>query len=128
MDSGLSIVRGIQTTLADTVAVLECEAQSMASVIALSCNQLICNEGSGMMIHDASFGTYGSGSNSLRQAEFLKANLDGIFRDAYEGFLTSEEMSSVFDNASEVYLNAEEVIERWNNKVSKTDEEENKDD
>ena len=122
-DSGMALVRAIQNTNSDTIAIIERNCMSMGALIAVSCKQLIVNKGANMMIHDVQFGTYGSGSNNKRYVDFIKRDSDILMRELFTNFLTEEEFDEIINNSSEIYLNDEEIIERWNRKVELDDEE-----
>ena len=121
-DSGMALVRAIQNTSSDTIAVIERNCMSMGAVVAVSCNQLIVNKGANMMIHDIQFGTCGSGSNNKRYVDFIKSESDKEMEELFKEFLTEVEMKEVIYNSSDLYLNDEQIIERWNNKVEKMTE------
>ena len=119
-DSGMALVRAIQNTNSDTVAVIERNCMSTGAVGAVSCNQLSVNNGANRRTHQV--GAYGSGSNNKRYVDFIKSESDKEMEELFKDFLTEDEMREVVYNSSELYLNDEQIIERWYNKVVKMTE------
>ncbi len=85
-------------------------AASMASIIALSGDELIMNKGTTAMIHDPLNITYGNASDHQKSIEILngiKANMISIYSEALNK--TDEEISEIMSN--ETWYSAEEAVE-----------------
>lgn len=90
---------------------------SAATVIALQSDTLTIADHSAFMIHNYSSGVSGKGGEIEAQQKFMTKNLKRAFSTYYQGFLTSREITSVIGDKDK-WLSAEDVRERWNNKLS----------
>lgn len=111
LKTALAIINAIEQTEADTVAVIEGEAASAGSLIAMHCQNIELNPYSTLFIHSESFGSAGKRSEVKAQVEFNLDWVENIFRNSYHGFLTEEEMQQVLDGR-DMYFNAEEILQR----------------
>ena len=111
LKTALAIINAIQQTEADTVAVIEGEAASAGSLIAMHCQNVELNPYSTMFIHSESFGSAGKRSEVKSQVEFSLDWVENVFRNSYYGFLTDEEMDKVLEG-KDYYFNAEQILER----------------
>jgi len=65
------------------------------------------------MIHNySSSGMQGKGHEMKARQQFIDRQLNRAFRDYYIGFLTEEEMSDIIEG-KDIWLDHEEVSERW---------------
>lgn len=97
---------------AEVWSVLEGEAHSAGSLIALSANAgMQVKSHSAMMIHNAKFGVIGTAQNIYDEVEFSKKYLNRIISEVYADFLTEEELNDVLKN-KEIWLDEFEIGER----------------
>lgn len=107
-------IRGLANlTQARTVAVVG-DVASAGTVLALSFDEIIILDNIEFMIHNYSGGTAGKGHEIYAHVKFLEEEMPKIFKDYYNGFLTEDEMKRVI-NGEDIYLNATQVAERWDN-------------
>lgn len=115
VDGAVSIINALNRTEAQTVAVLDGVAASAASLIALSCNEVVVSENARLMVHSASGVTGGTMGNTAAYSAFIDAELRKLMTKVYLGYMTQEELDDVFKGC-EVWHNAEQIIERLKNK------------
>jgi ATP-dependent protease ClpP protease subunit len=116
VDTAVNICNAIRSTEAQTISVIETYAISAASLFVMSTDSVIAMPHSYMMIHPASYG-YVEDMKKLRKfVEFHDKRLMEIMHDFYEGFLSKEEIESTVEHSMEIWLTADEVIERLTNR------------
>ena len=121
VDSAFMIREAILNCQATTVAHLFGAVASAATVIALSCNDLIVSPFLSFMVHNYSHGTGNDSGNRIKNyVDFTDRELKRAFRSIYKGFLTEEEMMDVTERDKEIWLNEVEVAERWINYSTKS--------
>lgn len=112
VDAGLQLINFMKQCQAKIIGVLHCNAASMGSGLALSCDELILNEHSTMMIHTASYGAYGKETDVKAHVDFFNKSNERFIRNLYTHFLSEEEILRVLDG-KEIWLHSEEIAERW---------------
>ena len=116
VDSAVSICNAIRTTEAQTISVIQSYACSAASLFTMVTDSVIAMPHSYVMIHPAMY-SYGEDMKKLRKfVEFHDKRLMEMFHDFYEGFLSEDEIESMVENSMEIWLTADEVIDRLNNR------------
>ena len=116
VDSAVSICNAIRTTEAQTIAVIQSYACSAASLFIMTTDSVIAMPHSYVMIHPAMYG-YGEDMKKLRKfVEFHDKRLMEVFHDFYEGFLSEDEIENMVENSMELWLTADEVIDRLNDR------------
>lgn len=115
IDSAFFIIDAIKDSVAHVVAYLSGTVASAATVITLACDELVVSKYLSFMIHNYSTGMQGKGHELKAYQNFTDRELNRAFKEIYEGFLTEDEMDKVIDG-SDIWLNEEEVVERWANK------------
>ena len=106
-----SLLSALEETEASSMAILEGEVASAASIIALSCDTVIVASNATMMIHNISFGSNGKMSDVQRHVEFTKRQSERLIDSTYEGFLSPEEIKDVHKGL-EIWLDADEILVR----------------
>ena len=96
-----------------TVAIIG-DCASADTIIPLAFDELEVMPNIEFMIHNYSSWVGGKHHEILSQADFLKAEMPEVFRRYYQDFLTYEEATIVI-NGGDIYLNSEQVTERWKN-------------
>lgn len=90
---GLSLIlSAISDTPANTIAHIQGECHSAASMLALSCNNVIVSPYASMLVHYISYGAVGKGSDIYQKVHFTQRNSIDVFKEIYKGFLTEDEM------------------------------------
>lgn len=64
-----------------------------------------------MMIHEASWGVVGKGSNNKSQNDFHVKQTEKLVRKVYEGFITQKEIESVL-TGTEFWFDSDEIQSR----------------
>lgn len=91
LDTGLMLINGIRTCKATVTAYVH-EAASMATCIALACDNWVLGEFSYFMLHTATWHAFGKDQEVLSQVDFMKGYVDQFLKSMYTGFLTSQEL------------------------------------
>lgn len=105
-------IRGLaELTKARTIAVIG-DVASAGTILALSFDDIVVMPNIEFFIHNYSGGVGGKGHELYAHAAFLQKEMPKIFEDFYKVFLSPEEISDVL-SGQDLYLNAEEVEERW---------------
>lgn len=86
---------------------------SAGTIIAMGCDTIEVADFTDFMIHNYSHGANGSGSKVKEYVNFTDLEFTKAARTIYEGFLTSEELESISLDDKEIWLNKDQVLERW---------------
>ena len=78
-----------------------------------------------MMIHTSSGCSFGKQSDIKKEEEFFNPWLEDFFNEIYKNFLTKKEIQNVLDG-HDMWLRADEVVERFKKKVDIINRENNK--
>jgi len=111
LDTALSIIEGIRNSPAYVSAFLIGACHSAASMIALTCDQLIITDSANMLVHSASFGSAGTTGNVKSHTDFVVKQTNKLLDHIYEGFLSKEEIEDV-KLGVELWLDAGEIKKR----------------
>lgn len=111
LDSACAIITAMQCSNAEIKAFLMGAAHSAASMITMYCTQVHVFNSAYMMAHTASFGSVGNTSTVKSHTDFTVAQVEKLLDDAYEGFLTKEELAKV-KNGVEVWFDSEQIVAR----------------
>lgn len=113
-------IRGLASmTKAKTIAIVG-DVASAGTILALSFDEMIVLPNIEFMIHNYSGGAGGKGHEIYSHVEFLQKEMPRIFKDFYDVFLTDEEIADVI-SGNDLYLNSEQVAERWERKMQYQD-------
>jgi ATP-dependent protease ClpP protease subunit len=107
------IREAILKSKACTIAHLSGTVASAATVIGLSCDDLLVSPFLSFMAHNYFHGVQGTGNQVKDYVDFTDRELKRAFRLIYTNFLTEEEIQLVTERDKEVWLNEVEVAERW---------------
>lgn len=94
IDTGLMLINGIRGCKAPVTAYIH-EASSMATCIALACDNWVLGEFSYFMLHTATWGVIGKDQEVISQVEFMKNYIDKFLKSMYSGFLTPSELATL---------------------------------
>lgn len=115
-------IRGLaELTKARTIAVIG-DVASAGTILALSFDDIVVMPNIEFFIHNYSGGVGGKGHELYAHAAFLQKEMPKIFEDFYKAFLTPSEILEVL-SGQDLYLNAEEVEQRWEKVLQHRDEE-----
>jgi ATP-dependent protease ClpP protease subunit len=123
--TAIQIVTQIKTCSAQVVCQIESTCASAATMVALACDGMICYPHGYMMIHTSSGFSYGKQSDIKKQEDFYNPWLEDFFTEIYKHFLTKKEISEVLDG-KDMWLNANDVMERFKKRVDIINRETNK--
>ena len=99
---------------APIVGVIGVSVASACSAIALECDEIQVTDLSTMLVHAISYGAGGTESAVYKKAIFNKKLNERWIKRHFEGFLTEEQMSEAL-KGEDVLLDADEIVEAWNN-------------
>lgn len=111
LNSALIFKNCIENCEADVVAIIEAEAYSAASLIALSCPSIEVKPYATMMLHSASFGSGGSVQNVRDHVEFTGRHAETLMEEVYKGFISDEELLDL-KKGRELWFDYKEIGER----------------
>ena len=111
LDTAGAIISGILSSQAEVTAFLMGACHSAASLIAMYCHAVHVYDTAYMMVHTASFGSSGNTPTVKAHTDFTIKQCEKLMKDAYEGFLTEDELKKVL-NGIELWYNAEEIKPR----------------
>jgi len=110
--SGLvSLLTAMRKTNAETVANINGDCHSAASMLAMHCNSVYISPFSSMMVHFVSYGVYGKATDIKSQVIHTHETNEQFFRDTYRLFLSDEEIEKCI-NGFELWLDADQIAER----------------
>lgn len=111
LTSAVVLRNAIKDCQADVVAVIEAEAYSAASLIALSCPAIEVKPYATMMCHSASFGSSGSVQNVRDHVEFTGRHAEAVMEEVYKEFLTPLEFEDL-QKGCELWFDYDQINER----------------
>jgi ATP-dependent protease ClpP protease subunit len=111
VDSAISIINAIGNTSAEVVGIIDNEASSAGSLIALSCPNLVVAPYSTIMIHNWFGGGSGKGGDLVTQVNYSNDMLRKLMTEVYQGFLTELELKELFIGR-DYYFHSDEIEER----------------
>jgi ATP-dependent protease ClpP protease subunit len=98
------------------MASIEGDCMSAATMIALTCDQMIIADHSRFMIHNYSAMSMGKGNEMFDHITAERLWSENLMRDIYSGFLTDAEISQVLEG-KDIWLNKEEVTKRLERRI-----------
>lgn len=114
---GLNVLlEGIRLTDAHTVAILIGEASSAASILALTCNEVVVTESAEALIHSCRFGSSGKAADIAAHTQHTLKTTEKLARATYAGFLSPEELQQMLDG-KEFYFDSEQLEVRLANRA-----------
>ena len=116
--SGLStLLSSMDYSGCNTVAVIQGDCSSAASMLALSCHEIQVSPLASMLVHFVSYGSEGAASHIKAHVDHTQKVTGGVFRNIYEGFLTEEEIVSCIEQDRQIWLDSEQIIQRLENRL-----------
>ena len=101
----------------NTVAVIQGDCLSAASMLALSCHEVQVSPLASMLVHFVSYGSVGAASHIKAHVDHTQKVTESVFRNIYEGFLTEEEIVSCIEQDRQIWLDSEQIIKRLENRL-----------
>ncbi|MNF63030.1 ATP-dependent Clp protease proteolytic subunit [compost metagenome] len=114
LDAGLMLINGIKSCRAPVTAHIHEQCGSMATGIALACQNWMLGDFAYFFVHTASWGTWGKDSEIRSQVQFMDKRIDKFLHEMYDGFLDEEEIRLV-GKGQDMWIEAEELRERLEN-------------
>ena len=111
LDGAISLINAIENTEADVCANIEGVAASAASLIALASPSISVCPYATMMVHSATFGSFGKQSDVISHASFIDKRVRTLMHKVYKDFLTDKELEEVI-MGKEFWFDAEEIVRR----------------
>lgn len=116
--SGLStILSSMDYSGCNTVAIIQGDCSSAASMLALSCHEVQVSPIASMLVHFVSYGSAGAASHIKAHVDHTQKVTESVFRNIYEGFLTEEEIVSCIEQDRQIWLDSEQIIQRLENRL-----------
>ena len=115
MEGLIALLDIINTTQANVTAIIKGECHSAASMLAVSCPNVIVSPYAIMLVHSANLGAGRAKAYDLKQ--YVDHNTDfcnNLFRDVYQGFLSEDEIEEVI-KGKELWMGSEEISQRLEN-------------
>jgi len=116
LDTAIAIVEGIKNTQAQVTGIIIGACHSAASIISMYCHQVLVMDNAYSMVHTASFGSSGNTSNVKSHTEFTVEMVERMLNDAYEGFLSKEELAKV-KTGVELWFSSEQIRDRFKSRA-----------
>lgn len=117
MDGLESLLAGIELFDGSSVAVIQGDCHSAASILAMSCDAVAVSKYANMLVHFVSFGTVGSASHIKAHVDHVQKISEKLFRETYKYFLTEEEIEQCIYQDRQLYLDADEIMQRLEQKI-----------
>lgn len=118
----IALLTAMEKTPAITVAHINGECHSAASMLALNCDVVSVSPYSTMLVHFVRFGSSGKGTDVVSQVSHIFDTAKQLFENTYEHFLTKEEMQKCVDGL-ELWLNSDDIQARLKRKYDALDKE-----
>lgn len=110
--TGSEYVAHMQRCQAPIIGVVGLETASMATAIAMNCDDLEITDMSTFCVHGFSYGAGGVEHSVYNQAVFNKKLNERWVRNTYTGFLSEQEISDTLRGV-DILLDSEELKTRW---------------
>lgn len=111
LNAARSVIEAVKNAECTVKTTILGECHSAASMIALSCKEIVVLDSAEMMIHQASWGVVGTGSNNKTQNDFIHRQTTKLVRETYAGFLSTKEIDAVL-SGTEFWFDADEIATR----------------
>lgn len=121
LHSIIPLINSMKNTEAFIHTHVESDTASCGTMIMALSHSLYVNEYATIMYHNVSYGVGGHGGNVEAQVRHISTGCKKLIRDLYEGLLTDSEVARLEDGL-EIYLTAEEAMERFNARAQATEE------
>ena len=111
----VALLTAMEKTPATTVAHINGDCHSAASMLALSCDSIYVSPYASMLVHFVSYGSAGKATDVKSHVNHVHNTSEKLFREIYELFLTEEEIEKCI-GGYELWLDSEAIAERLTKK------------
>lgn len=112
-----TILSAIRKSPATSVAFIEADCHSAASMLALNCDAVSVSDFANMLVHFVSFGSVGPSNHVIKHAEHIRKTSERLFRDTYKYFLTEGEITKCIEDDYQLWLDADQIMERFEHRI-----------
>ena len=112
ISTGTHLIDSIRNSNALVNIKVVANCYSMASMLAITGDNLEINDTSYLMFHDYSGGQYGKGNEMSLQNTASQSQMKLFFKKYLTPFLTNEECTTILQG-KDLYIHAEDVRKRW---------------
>lgn len=127
LDGLMSLLSSMLKTEATTEAHIDGFCDSASSFLAMHCDNIYVSPLASMLVHNATYGVGGKAADIHQHVTHFNTYSEQFFKDTYQHFLTEEEIQKCLDGY-QLYLNAEQITERLQNKFAILQAEESEED
>lgn len=120
--SGNQIINALEECEAQTIGFIEHDCGSMATFLFLKCKTWGVSNYAEWFSHTVSGGNYGKESETFEASQFLRRQTHKRIREDYKFFFDESEIESLL-KGSDIYLDADEIMERLEKFSAARDEE-----
>jgi ATP-dependent protease ClpP protease subunit len=113
VDSAFMIADAMKKSKATVHGKLSGTVASASTVLTLACDTIEIAPFTQFMIHNYFHGAQGTGNQVKEYVNFTDSEFIKTTKIVYAGFMTPNEMSQVSGDDKELWMNATEVIARW---------------
>lgn len=111
LDTAIAIINAMLVCQAEITGFIMGACHSAASIMSMYCHSVHVFETAYMMIHTASFGNFGNTTTVKAQTDFTVSQVEKLLDDAYNGFLSKDEMKEV-KQGMELWYDSDEIRKR----------------
>lgn len=122
LDGLISILTAMTKTDATTIAHINGECHSAASILALNCDAIYVSPYATMLVHFVRFGASGKSTDVRLHVEHVHQTSQELFKDTYKYFLTEDEIQRCIDGL-ELWLSSDQIQTRLKRKFELMDQE-----
>lgn len=122
LDGLTALLTALEKTEAISVAHINGECHSAASMLALNCDVVYVSPYATMLVHFVRFGSSGKATDVVTHTKHVFDTSKELFEETYKYFLSDSEIERCVDGF-ELYLNADEIQERLKRKFEALDKE-----
>ena len=112
LDTTFMLLDAMRNSKAHIIGHLTGTVASAGTIIALTCDDLVCSDDLAWMSHYYSAHIGGKGNEIKARQDFTERTTSATFRRIHEGFFTKKEIEEMIDG-KDFWLDEIEVRERW---------------
>lgn len=118
-----TMLSAVKQSPATSIAFIDGECHSAASILALNCDAVAVSEYASMLCHFVSFGVAGPSNHIQKHSEHVRKTSEKLFRNTYKYFLTEEEITKCVEDDYQLWLDADQIMERFEHRIKMLEEE-----
>lgn len=111
LDTAIAIINAMLVCRAEITGFIMGACHSAASIVSMYCHNVHVFDTAYMMIHTASFGNFGNTTTVKTQTDFTVSQVEKLLEDAYNGFLSKDELKEV-KQGLELWYDSDEIRKR----------------